>query len=136
MGCESKKTYDIASDPMLKDLDSRVKEFEEDLNTLKTELAAVEKILNDNSNDELDFELRNSLKKEVIEGEVYEKDINQWLAYLKIQRKQRYQSLYARKDKESLVEEAKRESEEYFIQKKLKPIEKPWLERYRTAIEL
>ena len=136
LGCESKKTYDIQSDPMLKDLDTRVKELEEDLNTLVTELKAVQKVLDDNSNDELDFELRNSLKKEIIEGEVHQKNINQWLSYLKIQRKQRFQSLYARKEQESLSDEAKKESEEYFLQKKLKPIEKPWLDRHRTAIEL
>ena len=135
LGCESKKLYDISGDPMLNDLNSRVTKIEEELKTLKDELKDVTKVLKENG-DDIDFELKNSLKKELIDGEVHEKNIVQWLSYLKIQRKQRHQSLYSRKDDPALVEQAKKESDEYFIQKKLKPIDKTWLKRYRTAIEL
>lgn len=135
LGCESKKLYDISSDPMLNDLNTRITTIEEELATMKKELEDVDKLLKENGED-IDFELKNSLKKELIQGEVHEKDITQWLSYLKIQRKQRYKSLHDRKSSFSLVEEAKKESEEYFIQNKLKPIDKTWLKRYRTAIEM
>lgn len=135
LGCESKKLYDIASDPMLVDLNTRITTMKEEMASLEKDLADVRKVLKENGED-IDFELKGSLKRELIEGEIHEKNITQWLSYLKIQRKQRHKSLVERKHLISLSESAKKESDEYFIQKDLKPIKKPWLKRYRTAIEL
>ena len=135
LGCESKKLYDIPSDPMLVDLSERVSTIDGELAALKKDMEDIRKLLKENG-DDIDFELKGSLKKELLEGDVHEKNILQWVSYLKIQRKQRYSSLMSRKDQETLVDEAKKESDEYFLHKKLNPIKKPWLTRYRTAIEL
>lgn len=132
-GCEGKKTYDIDSDKAVLDLSSRIQSLEEDLNTLNTEIVEVKAVLKDK---DIDTELRKSIKKEILEGEKHKKDINQWVSYLKIQRRQRYNSLLGRKGEESLIKEAEDEVKAYFLQKKLKPIDKRWKNRYRTAIEL
>ena len=133
LGCESKKRYDINSDKMIGDLNTRISSLEEDLKNLTGELEEVRGVLPD---PDIDTELRKSLRKEIHEGDKYIKEINQWIAYLKVQRKQRYASLSERKDQENLEEQAKKEIKAYFVTKDLKPIKRPWLNRYRTAIEL
>lgn len=133
LGCESKTSYNIDSDKAVEDLSTRITSLTEDLNTLTKELEEVKKVLEDK---DIDSELRASIRKEILEGERYERTINQWLAYLKVQRKQRYNSLLARKGQKNLKEQAEQEVKAYFMQKKLKPIDRPWKERYRTAIEL
>ena len=72
LGCESKKSYNISSDPMLTDLVSRITTMETELTSLRKELGEVRKVLKTDE-DEIDFELRNSLKKELLEGDVHEK---------------------------------------------------------------
>ena len=133
IGCEGKKSYDIGSDKAVSDMSTRIKSLEEDLSSLTTELGEVRAVLVDQ---DLDAELRKSIKKEILEGEKYKKEITQWLSYIKIQRKRRYNSLLSRKDQESLIKDAEIEVSTYFLQKKMKPIEKRWRNRYRTAIEL
>lgn len=133
MGCESKSLYDIGSDKAISDMNSRIKSFEEDLNTLKGDLEKVREVLKDQ---DIDVELRKSLKKEIHEAEKYEKEIHQWLSYVKVQRKQRYNSLLRRKNSKTLSAEAEKEVKAYFMQKKLKPIKKGWKTRYKTAIEM
>ena len=133
LGCESKESYDIDSDKAIGDMSIRIKSLEEDLNTLTTELKEVKAVLNDK---DIDIELRKSIRKEVHEGENHEKVRHRSDAYLKVQRKQRYKSLLNRKMDKSLKSKAEKEVADYFQQKKLKPIKKPWLKRYRTAIEL
>ena len=133
LGCESKKQYDISSDQVVSDLNTRIATMEEELKTLESELNEVRSVRDDKN---ISLELRTSIRKEIHEGDKHEKSLQQWIAYLKVQRKQRYASLVARKEQETLLDDAKREAAAYFLQKKLKPIQKPWLKRYRTAIEL
>ena len=132
-GCESKNSYDIKSDKIIEDLNSRIKVLQEDLDSLTSELKDVKLVLKD---PDIDTSLRQSIRKEIHEGEKYKKDILQWLSFLKVRRKRRYNSLLARKNSASLKDEATKEVRAYFVNKKLKPIARPWLERYRTAIEL
>lgn len=132
-GCESKITYDISSDKAVEDMNKRIASLQEDLTTLDSELQQVKGVLND---PDIDGELRDSIKKEIHQGEKYKKEINQWLAFLKIRRKKRYNSLVDRKNNENLKKQAEKEVEAYFVDKKLNPLARPWLNRYRTAIEL
>ncbi len=133
LGCESKNSYDISSDKAVNDLSIRIASLTEDLNTLKTELEEVKKVLDD---PDIDAQLRGSIRKEIHQGEKYEKEIEQWISYLKIKRKKRYNSLVDRKGQENLKSQAEKEVEAYFVDKKLNPIKKDWKDRYRTAIEL
>ena len=118
---------------MISDLSVLIKEFEDDRKKLEQENTEVQNVLED---EDLDTELRESLKKEIHEGQRYMRSIDQWVAYLKVKRKNRCASLYKRKDQESLIGEAKAEVRAYKTQKRLKPIKTPWRNRYRTAIEL
>jgi regulatory protein YycI of two-component signal transduction system YycFG len=131
--CTPKDRYDIDNDKIISDLNSQIKTLEEDLNTLNNELDQVKVVLNDK---DIDADLRASIRKEIHEGDKYVKEIDQWLSYFKVQRKQRYKSLYLRKDSSDLIKEAEVEAEAFFINKKLKPLVPTWKERYRTAIEL
>lgn len=134
LGCESKNSYNINSDKAIADMSVRIEELNSDLNTLKEELAAVKKVLDDK---DIDTDLRNSIRTEIHEGEKHRRDIEQWLAYLKIQRKERYQSLLDRQKNKTLdVDQVNKEVKAYFLHKKLKPIDKKWKNRYKTAIEL
>jgi hypothetical protein len=133
LGCTGDNSYNIGKDAVIADLNSRIGELNEELTTLTSELDQVRVVLDDK---EIDIELKKSVRKEILEGERHILDIEQWIAYLKVQRKQRYQSLKAREGQKGLSEQAKAETTEYFAQKKLKPIKKAWLERYRTAVEL
>ena len=132
-GCESKNRYDINSDKAIEDMNTRVKSLQSDLDILNGELKDVKKVLED---PDIDPEVRASIRKEVHQGERFAKEIDQWISFLKVRRKQRYKSLYDRKGQKNLREQAEREIKAYFTEKKLKPIKRPWLERYRTAIEL
>lgn len=132
-GCESKNSYNINSDRAIEDMNKRIKSLNEDLGTLKTELKEVKMVLED---PDIDPELRASIRKEVHQGEKYAKEIDQWINFLKVRRKQRYKSLYERKKNKDLKEQAEKEIKAYFVEKELKPIKRPWLKRYRTAIEL
>lgn len=133
LGCESKKTYDISSDKAVADMNTQLADLESDLKELNADLDEVRKVLNDT---DIDAELRESVRKEIHEGDRHIKDIEQWIDYIKIRRKKRYNSLVDRKDMENLTEIAEKEVEAYFMEQKLKPIEKKWKDRYRTAIEL
>ncbi len=133
LSCESKSSYDIESDKMITDLNLEIKSLDDEYRTLVGELEKVSTVLNDQ---DIDTEIRKSIKKELLEGEDYKKQIDQWLSYLKMKRKIRHKSLIDRKNQKNLSEQAKEEIEAYFIQKKAKPIDRPWLKRYRTAIEL
>lgn len=130
LGCESKKTYDIDGDLAIKDLNERISTLQNDLNTLTTDLAKVRESMKDM---DVAVEFRTSLRKELHEGEKHMEDISQWIDLLKIQRKQRHKSLIERKNQPDLIEVAQKEVEAYFIQTKLKPIKRPWENRYRTA---
>lgn len=132
LGCNSKKSYNIGADKVIADLTTRIASLDEDLQALNNDLEDVKKALKDK---DIDTELRKSLRKEKHEADKHAKDINQWIAYMKIQRKQRYKSLIERKSDENFAERAKKEVKEYFVQKDLKPIPKKWKNRYRTAIE-
>ncbi len=133
LGCESKNSYDIGSDRAVEDLGIRITSLTEDLTTLKSELADVRKVLDD---PDIDAQLRASIRREIHQGEKFVKEIEQWVAFLKIRRKKRYNSLVDRKGSTTLKEEAEKEVEAYFVDKKLNPIHREWKERYRTAIEL
>ncbi len=132
-GCESKKTYDIDSDKVVADLSERINSLQEDLTTLNKELEEVKVVLKDK---DIDTVLRKNIRKEIHEGKKYQKLIQQHIDYLKIRRKKRYQSLLDRKKSPELIEQAEQETKAYFMNKKLKPIERPWKDRYKTAIEL
>ncbi len=131
--CEPKGSYNIKSDEMIADLNKEIISLESDFKTLVDELEKVEVVLVDK---DIDTEIRKSIKKEILEGEEYKKQIDQILSYLKLQRKSRHKSLMDRKKSPHLTTDAKEEVEAYFLQKKIKPLQRPWLERYRTAIEL
>jgi len=118
---------------MIVDLNTRIGQLQEDLNTLSSELEQVRVVLKDN---DIEVELRKSIRKEVLEGERYQREIEQWISYLKVQRKERYKSLHERKDQEELKKQALEEVARYNTQKELKPIKMPWKNRYKTAIEL
>ena len=133
MGCESKNSYDIGSDKAVEDLSIRIKSLDEDLGILKEEIDQVKKVLED---PDIDAQLRASIRREIHEGEKHQKKLRQWIDFLKIRRKKRYNSLVDRKGQDGLREQAEREVEEYFQDKKLNPIKKEWKNRYRTAIEL
>ena len=133
LGCESKNSYNINSDKAVLDMNTRITELEDDLNTLTTELKDVRKVLED---PDIDTQLRASIRREIHEGEVHEKALVQWIDFLKIRRKKRYNSLVDRKNQENLKEQAEKEVKAYFVEKKLKPIDKKWKKRYKTAIEL
>ena len=132
-GCESKNSYDINSDEAISDMNVRIVSLEEDLKNITEDLDKVRKVLKD---PDIDPDLRASIRKEVHQGETFMKEIDQWISFLKVRRKQRYKSLHDRRKSEKLAEQAKREVDAYFMEKKLKPIKRPWLDRYRTAIEL
>lgn len=132
LGCESKKLYDVGSDPAIADLNADIAALEADLQKLTGELEPVKTAI---SNMDIAMEFRTALRRELHEGERYEKEIAQWIDLLKIQRKTRHNSLIARKNQESLVAEAEIEVKAYFLNKQLKPIKKPWEKRYRTAVE-
>jgi hypothetical protein len=133
LGCESKNSYDIGSDKAVEDMSLRISSLDSDLKVLKEELAEIKKVLKD---PDIDAELRSSVRKEIHEGEKHVKDIQQWISYLKVRRKKRYNSLVDRKGQPNLKEEAQKEVEAYFMDKKLNPIKRKWKDRYRTAIEL
>ena len=133
LGCESKNSYDIQSDQAVADLSTRIKSLEEDLNGLTEELAQVRKVLDD---PDIDAELRGSIRKEIHEGDKHLHEIEQWIAFLKIRRKKRYNSLVDRQNSPKLKEQAEKEVKDYFMDKKLNPIQRGWKNRYRTAIEL
>jgi predicted nucleic acid-binding Zn-ribbon protein len=133
LGCESKKSYDIYNDKAVEDMTTQITELNEDLTKLSEEISKIEKVLDD---PDLDTQLRANIRKEVLEGNKHIKDIEQWIAYLKIRRKKRYNSLVDRKGQDNLAEEAEAEVKAYFLEKELKPIPKKWRERFRTAIEL
>ncbi len=133
LGCESKKSYDISGDKAIEDMTTRITSLQEDLTTLNDELDSVKKVLDD---PDIDSELRASIRREVHEGDKHVKDLEQWIAFLKVRRKQRHKSLVDRKGQENLKELAEKEVEAYFLEKKLKPIPKKWQDLYRTAIEL
>lgn len=114
-------------------MNKRITSLSEELTTLTDELEQVKKVLND---PDIDAELRGSIRKEIHQGEKFKKEIDQWISFLKVRRKQRYNSLVDRKGQENLKEEAEKEVKAYFTEKKLKPIPKKWRDRHRTAIEL
>ncbi len=118
---------------MIVDLNTRIGQLQEDLTTLTSEIDQVRVVLNDN---DIAVELKKSIRKEILEGERYQREIEQWISYLKVQRKQRYASLHERKDQNNLKEQALAEVGRYNMQKELKPIKTPWKNRYKTAIEL
>lgn len=133
VGCSGKSSYNIQSDAMIVDLNTRIGQLQEDLTTLTSEIDQVRVVLNDN---DIAVELKKSIRKEILEGERYQREIEQWISYLKVQRKQRYASLHERKDQNNLKEQALAEVGRYNMQKELKPIKTPWKNRYKTAIEL
>lgn len=118
---------------MIVDLNSRISQLQEDLNTLTSEIDQVRVVLKDN---DIEVELKKSIRKEILQGERYQREIDQWISYLKVQRKQRYKSLNERSNEKDLNEQALEEIKRYNMQKELKPIQKPWKNRYKTAIEL
>lgn len=131
--CKSDKPYDINNDIVIVTLNGELTVLEEDLKALDTDLVAVRKVIDD---PELSAELRASLRKELLEGDEHQKHIEQWIAYFKVQRKQRHQSLMDRKALPDLEKIATEEAEGFLSQLKQKPLKRPWLDRYRTAIEL
>lgn len=132
-GCESKIPFNPDKDEVILDMNQRIELLKSDLTSLQGDLTEVEKVLND---PDIDSDLRNSIRKEIHEGRRYEKQIEQWIAYLKVRQNKRYKSLKLREGQADLKNQVKKEVKEYEIDKKLNPIERPWLDRYRTAIEL
>jgi hypothetical protein len=114
-------------------MSTQITSLNEDLTKLKEELEQVKEVLND---PDIDAALRESIRKEIHQGEKFKKEIQQWIDLLKIRRMKRYNSLIDRKGQKGLKEQANKEVEEYFIDKKLNPIKRAWKDRYRTAIEL
>ncbi len=133
LGCESKKNYDIGSDKMISDLNIRISSLQEDMTALTNDLDQVKVVLDDK---DIDAELRKNIKREVLEGDLHKKKLQQHIDFLKIKRKKRYRSLYERKSSNTLKEEAEKEIKAYFVDKELNPIKKTWNDRFRTAVEL
>ena len=130
-------SYNVASDPMIVDLSKDIKDLDETKKKLDEELAKVSAVLKDFDAD-LDTEMRASVQREIHEGEEAQKKLSQELDYLIVKRKQRYNSLRIRKEHKvaDLKTAAKKEADEYFLQKKLKPMQKPWEKRYRAALDI
>ena len=137
-GCKANISYNISSDPIILDLGQRIEELRQDQLLLEKELKDIHKALNSKEGPPLSVEVIASLHKEILESEVYKKSIHQWTNYLKIQRKKRYHSLRERKRRgvASLSQLAEKESQTYFMEKKLKPIPKTWKQKYRTVLGL
>lgn len=133
LGCESKSGYSISSDASIVDLGKRIASLEEDQRELEMD---VEKVKKNYDDPDIKPELRANIRKELHEAEYFLKKIDQWISFLKIRRKFRYESLYKRRQLSNLRELAAKENEAYFVDKKFKPIKRIWRDRYKTAIEL
>ena len=133
LGCESKNSYNPKKDEIILDLNTRISSLQGDLDILQKELEEVEVVLKD---PDIDSELRKSIRKEIHEGRRHEKTLEQWIAFLKVRQNKRFKSLKLRKGQKGLQEQVKKEIHEYNIDKKLNTIPRPWLKRYKTAIEL
>ena len=133
-GCFGKGTYDIATDKAILDMDTDIEMLSGELKKIKEDAEKVKKALEDIN---LDSELREGAQKELFESDYWQKKLFEMIAYRKIKKRQRLESLNERKEKgEDFGEQAKKEVDAYFLHKELHPIKKDWEMRFRSAIDI
>ena len=126
--------YNINNDPILEDLAKEVKELEEARNKLIEETKKIEDGIAD---PEIDQELKESMRSEVFEAVHWKNKMFELIAYRKVRLRQRQELVDRRKaSKEPYKEQAQKEVDEYFLNKKLHPMNKGWNDRFRAAIDL
>ena len=134
LGCESKGPYKIEEDKMILDLSKEVQFLEGELKKMKEDMEKAEKV---GKEPDLDTELRESIQRELFEAYHWENKIFEQMAYFKLKMKRRKKSLIDRKNRGvDLHKVATKEVEEYFLHKKLYPLQKGWENRHKAAIDL
>ena len=137
IGCQRLGLSDkisLENDAILIDIQEEITFLSDETKTMLEEAGKIKTFL---AQPDMDPEIERSMEKELLEAGNWQKKIFELIAIRKIKQNKRIKLLNTRNsDQVDYSGVITQEEFDYFTNKKIKPMKKPWENRYRTAVDL